>query len=98
MRYFLTPLAESDVRDILEYLRKQDPRAEKRVRGELFAEFREIGKMPNTGHRHRDVPDPVVRVRKVYSYLIFYNVEARPVEIYRVLHGKRNIKRIFRKA
>ena len=98
MRYLVTPLAECDVCDILEYLRQQDPRAEKSVRNKLYEEFREIAKMPSTGHRHRDVPDPVVRVRKVCSYLIFYNVEARPVQILRVLHGKRNIKRIFRKA
>ena len=98
MRYLLTPLAEGDVRDILEYLRQQDPRVEKIVKKKLFEGFREIARMPNTGHRHRDVPDPVVRVRNVYSYLIFYDLEARPVQILRVLHGKRDIKRVFRKA
>jgi plasmid stabilization system protein ParE len=31
MRYSLTPLAEGDIREILQYLRQQDPRTAKRL-------------------------------------------------------------------
>ena len=62
MRYVLTPAAKNDVREILQYIRNDDPRAEKVVRQSLMEGVRKIAAFPNRGHRHREVTIPNVLV------------------------------------
>jgi plasmid stabilization system protein ParE len=61
-------------------------------------DFRKTAAFPNRGHRHREVTIPNVLVYRVSSYLIAYEQETNPLMILRVVHGARDLKRLFRKA
>ncbi|MBI5470062.1 type II toxin-antitoxin system RelE/ParE family toxin [Candidatus Kaiserbacteria bacterium] len=40
---------------------------------------------------------PGIRLRLVLPYVIFYRVSGKEVEIVRILHGRRDLKSVFRK-
>jgi len=55
----------------------------------LLAEF------PHSGHWRHDLTDADVRFFSVYSYLIVYRPETKPLQIVSILHGNRDVKAIL---
>lgn len=50
-----------------------------------------IALLPNVGHPRSDlIDDPALRFWSVYSYLIAFLPEQRPLLIVRILHGSRS--------
>jgi antitoxin ParD1/3/4/toxin ParE1/3/4 len=47
------------------------------------------------GHRRDDIADESLRVWSVYSFLIVYRRQSKPLEIVRILHGARDIAAIL---
>jgi toxin ParE1/3/4 len=94
-KYLVTDSAKSDVRRIIEYLRARSPQGAKQVRQDLSAAFQRLAEFPHIGHMRDDVPQPGVRFWAVYSYLVVYRSERRPLEIIRVLHGAQDIPSFF---
>jgi antitoxin ParD1/3/4/toxin ParE1/3/4 len=96
-RFILAAAARADLREISDHIRQDSPAAAKRVRDELRAAMRRLAEMPGLGHRREDLAaiDPALRFSSVYSYLIIYRTETDPLEIVRVLHGARDIRRIL---
>jgi len=60
--------------------------------------FNLLGEAPGVGHARRDLTNLPVKFWRVYSYLIVYDPDIRPVEIFRVLHGTRNIGAILKRT
>jgi toxin ParE1/3/4 len=97
--YKLTPRADRDVADILDYYAA--------VRGSIEAAFRVwdaldsaldgIGQMPESGHRRENLcpPGEVLRYISVFNYLIVYRPDTSPVEIVRIFHGARDVGSIL---
>src|SRR5687767_5614187 len=83
-RYLITDAAKADVRAILAYLRARSPRASKQVRLDRQGAFRRLAQFPFIGHTRADVPQAGVRFWSVYSYLVIYRPESKPVQIIRV--------------
>jgi plasmid stabilization system protein ParE len=54
--------------------------------------------MPEMGHLRRDLTSESFRFWSVYSYLVIYRAEARPVQILRVIHGARDVRSILEEA
>jgi antitoxin ParD1/3/4/toxin ParE1/3/4 len=77
--YLLTNLAKADVREIVSYIRKRSPEAATRVRGELRDAMRLVAEFPGIGHLREDVTDEPIRFWSVYSYLIAYRPDTRPL-------------------
>lgn len=48
---------------------------------------------PGIGHVRLDLTDADVRFWSVFKYLVIYRPETKPLEIVRVLHGRRDVKR-----
>ena len=96
-RFILAAAARADLREISEYIRHDSPPAAKRVREELRATMRRLAEMPGLGHMREDLVaiDPALRFFSVYSYLIVYRTETDPLEVVRVLHGARDVRRIL---
>ncbi len=46
------------------------------------------------GHRRKDLTGEAVRFFAVYSYLIAYRGETKPLQIAAILHGRREIQRL----
>ena len=47
------------------------------------------------GHRRQDLTSADVRFFPVYSYLIVYRPERKPLQVVSILHGNRDIERIL---
>jgi hypothetical protein len=52
--------------------------------------------MPGQGHTRRDLTKRPVLFFSLYSFLIVYQPDVKPIRIMAVLRGTRNIKRILR--
>jgi antitoxin ParD1/3/4/toxin ParE1/3/4 len=94
-RFVLTSLAREDLDEIYEYVRKDNPDAALRVLDNLRNTMRKLAEMPEMGHLRRDLSDEPFRFWSVYSYLIIYKPESRPLQVVRVLHGARDVRSIL---
>lgn len=94
-RYLLTDLAEADIREIISSIRDRSSQSADRVKAELQEAMRWLAEFPNIGHLREDLTDESLRFWCVYSYLIAYRPDTRPIEIIRVLHGARDVESIL---
>jgi plasmid stabilization system protein ParE len=94
-RYVLTPAARADLDEIFDHISKDSPSAAQRVLDELRTSMRRLAQMPEIGHFRRDLASEPVRFWSVYSYLVIYRPEARPLQIVRILHGARDVRAIL---
>ncbi|HXE53853.1 MAG TPA: type II toxin-antitoxin system RelE/ParE family toxin [Tepidisphaeraceae bacterium] len=95
-KYVITDSAKADIRAIIGYVRERSPLASKRVRSRLYSDIRRLAEFPHIGHVREDVTLQSLRFWCVYSYLIVYRPERKPIEIVRVLHGARDLPGFFK--
>jgi antitoxin ParD1/3/4/toxin ParE1/3/4 len=94
--HIISPKADEDVFQIWRYLYDQaGVEIANRVEADLYAAFETLARNPRLGHQRADLTSYPVLFFTVYSYLIVYRPHA-PLEIARVLHGKRDVKRLLR--
>jgi toxin ParE1/3/4 len=95
--FLLTPSASRDVDGILEYvLEHNGPNRALLVHCKLYEGFSKVGAQPAfLGHQRDDLADESLRVVKVFSYLIIFRPDMKPVQIIRVIHGARDLPRAF---
>jgi plasmid stabilization system protein ParE len=91
----LTPLAERDVADIWDYIAADNIDAADRVVGEIEGACKRLARAPATGHYREELADKRHRFHLVYSYLIVYRWQAKPMEVLRVLHAARDVQEIL---
>jgi plasmid stabilization system protein ParE len=91
----IQPKARTDLLEIWHYIAEQSHPAANRVIQRLEAAFNDLVSMPGMGHRRPDVSDRQYRFWTVYSYLIAYRYDEKSVTVVRVVHGKRNIRRLL---
>ena len=60
-----------------------------RIDGEFY-------RMPRQGHARKDLTMRPVLFFPLYSFLVVYQPDVKPIRIMAVLRGKRNLKRILR--
>ena len=94
-RYVLTPSAKRDVNDIWDYIARDNIEAADRVLDDLESAMVKLAKNPGVGHWREELADKRHRFLLVYSYLIVYRHEAKPLQIVRVLHAARDVQSIF---
>lgn len=84
-----TPRARNDLRDILEYIAKENPAAADRVRKAFLAAIKLVGTRPHLGIRSGKVPELRSRLVTRYPYRIHYRVEDADVLIVHIRHSAR---------
>ena len=89
-RYAVTDQAKADVREIVAYIADRDPAAAAKVRARLRDAMRALAASPGIGHFRADLTAEPVRFWAVYSYLIVYLPDAKPLVVVAVLHGARD--------
>jgi toxin ParE1/3/4 len=95
-RFILTKPAERDLDQIKSYLiEKAGPRITRTVFQEIRSALNLLGTNPEIGHTREDLTDLPVKFWPVYSYLIVYDPEPKPVVVIRVLHGMRDVEEIL---
>lgn len=93
--FVLTPLAERDVNEIWDHIANDSIQAADRVLESLESAMMRLAKNPGLGHWREELADKRHRFSLVYSYLIVYRDEIRPIQIVRVLHGARDLQNIL---
>lgn len=55
-----------------------------------------LARTPGAGHWRRNLTDEAVKFFPVYSYLIVYRPETKPLQVVSILHGHRDVERILK--
>lgn len=96
-RVTFAPAAASDLDEIVEHVATDNPKAAAR----LVASFKEraarLAQMPGIG-RSRPELQANLRSFPVGNYVLFYRPNQGGIEVARVLHGMRDLGRIFREG
>jgi len=92
MSFRITPTAQHDLREILQYIAEHDgvDRA-LHVHEKFFEAFGLLGASPGAGRLRKDLTGATVRWWTVFKFVVIYDAERSPVEILRVLHGMRDL-------
>jgi toxin ParE1/3/4 len=97
-RYILAPEAALDLVEIWRYLKnKASVEIAERVERTIREKIVFLAGTPGAGHWRRDLTDEPVRFFAVYSYLIVYRPETKPLQVAAILHGNREVENILSK-
>jgi toxin ParE1/3/4 len=95
MKLKYTGRSKQDLRSIAAWIADENPARAKSFASELRAACRSALDYPESNQILEGSGNPVVR-RKVHgSYLIFYRVNDKTVEILRILHGAQDYADLF---
>lgn len=90
--FILTRSASRDLDQIFEYvLENSGPGRALHVHDRLYEGFSKVAAHPNLGHARDDLGDELLRAWVVFSYLIIYRPDTKPLQIVRVIHGARDM-------
>lgn len=92
-RYVLSPDAVQDLAGIWRHVRKNASvemadRVESVIRQKLIY----LSGTPGGGHWRRDLTDEPVRFFPVYSWLVVFLPETKPLQIVAIFHGHRDVE------
>jgi plasmid stabilization system protein ParE len=96
-RYVLAPQAALDLFEIWHYIKEQTSvtmadRVESTVRERLVF----LAGTPGAGHHRKDLTRENVKFFPVYSYLIVYRPETKPLQIASIIHGRRDVAQLLK--
>jgi toxin ParE1/3/4 len=93
--YVVSPKADEDIFEIWRYLyERAGIEVANRVEAKVYGAFETLAQNPRVVHKRSDLTTHRVLFFTVYSYMIVYR-PGTPLDIARVLHGKRDLKRIL---
>lgn len=94
--FFYSSEARRDLLEVWEFIAQDDLDAADRVEREIERAITMLACNPHLGHLRRDLTSKPVRFWPVYSYLIIYDPEARPLEVVRILSGYRDVAALLK--
>lgn len=96
-RYLLAPQAAADLVEIWHYVREQAGSAmADRIESVIRERMALLARTPEAGHSRKDLTDEDVKFFPVYSYLVVYRAETKPLQIVSILHGRRDLEKILK--
>lgn len=94
-RYRLTPEAARDLDEITDHLIAADaPAAAARLVDAIEEKCQALARMPEMGRRREELATGL-RSSLVGPYVLFYRVTDEGIDVIRVIHGRRDIPRLF---
>ena len=92
--FFLTEPAKLDLKDIWKFIAESNHNSADKFMREFAKKFQLLAENPKLG-RSRDSYILGMRSFPFKDYIIFYFATENGIEIYRVIHGARNIDDLF---
>ncbi len=91
------PSAQEDLLSILDWIAEDSPKRALSFISELDDRIGGLEQHPLVGRipRHRRLREYGYRVLIVESYLVFYVIRGRTIQIHRVVHGSRNLDHLL---
>jgi plasmid stabilization system protein ParE len=96
-RFILSSPASHDLDEILSYVLENigEQRAE-HVAERLYDAFQKLADNPGLGHRREDLTPSPVLFFSVWSWLVIYMADKKPLEVARVVHAARDVEALLR--
>jgi antitoxin ParD1/3/4 len=94
--YDVSAEAQNDIFGIWRRIADDSVNLANRIEVEFYELFASLGRMPRQGHARIDLTKRPVLFFPLYSFLIVYRPDVKPIRIMAVLRGSRNVKRILR--
>jgi plasmid stabilization system protein ParE len=95
-RYVLAPEAALDLVQIWRYLKNNASlETANRVESVIREKIAYLARRPGAGHWRKDLTDETVKFFSIYSYLIVYRPETRPLQVVAFLHGRRDVEQVL---
>jgi antitoxin ParD1/3/4 len=97
--YRFTPEAEDDLFEIWCYIARDSVAAANRVESAVYDACAFLAQEPQSGSPRKHVTGLPVHfwtVQRYPNYVVVYRPETQPLEIIRVLHGMRDLKRLLK--
>lgn len=95
-RYILAPQAAQDLVDIWKYIKEQSSVATgERIESAIRKQVEFLSDHSGAGHFRKDLTDENVKFFPVYSYLIVYRPETKPLQVVAILHGRRDVEKLL---
>jgi plasmid stabilization system protein ParE len=94
-RFVLTLAAETHLTEIWDYIASDNPDAATRVLDAFTTAFRLLAESPGVGHYREDLADKRHRFHQIYSYLIVYRWETKPLQIIAIVHTARDVSAVL---
>jgi toxin ParE1/3/4 len=91
---YRTPQAEADLAEILEYLHKNSPSLAEQYARSISEKSQVLSRFPAMGRRRPEIASEL-RSTLVKPYVNFYRIKDDIVQILRILHGKRDLRKIL---
>src|ERR1035438_5989035 len=96
-RYIFAPEAAQDLAQIWRYIKdKASVTMADRVESVIRDKIVGLGRTSAAGHWRKDLTDEPVKFFPVYSYLIVYLPESRPLQVVAIFHGNRAVERLLK--
>jgi len=96
-RYVLAPEAALDLVQIWRYLKKESSaKIADRVEATIRDQIVSLARSPGIGHWRKDLTDEAVKFFPVYSYLIVYRPDTKPLHVVAILQGRRDVERVLK--
>ncbi len=96
-RYVLAPQAAEDLAEIWHYIREQSSATmADRVESGIRQRIGFLSQRPEAGHWRRDLTVENVKFFSIYSYLIVYRPDTKPLQVVSILHGHRDVMHILK--
>jgi plasmid stabilization system protein ParE len=97
-RYILAPEAAEDLVEIWRYIKQQSSlEMADHVESVIRERILFLAQSPGAGHWRKDLTDISVRFFPLYSYLVVYRAETKPLQIVAILHGRRDVEKVPKK-
>lgn len=90
-KFHITNEARNDLDGVWLYIARDNPDTADRVENEIIESLYLLADQPLIGHKREDLTSREVRFWSVYSYMIVYDANTKPISIVRVLSGFQDI-------
>ena len=94
-KLLIQPQAKVDLLEIWHHIAKDSVTSANRVGERLDDAIRALRAMPGKGHTRADVSNKAYRFWTIHSYVIAYRYDDTSFVVVRVIHGRRDFKKLF---
>jgi plasmid stabilization system protein ParE len=94
--YEVSAEAQNDLAEIWQRIARDSTELADRIESEFRDLFASLGRMPRQGHTRKDLTHRPVLFFPLYSFLVVYQPDMKPVRIMAVLRGRRNVARVLK--
>jgi toxin ParE1/3/4 len=96
-RYVLAPEAALNLVQIWRYIKEQSSvEIAERVESVILDKVVFLAGNSGAGHWRKNLTDVAVKFFPVYSYLIVYRPDTKPLQVVSILHGRRDVEQTLK--